>query len=280
MKWLFVDDSRQNAPGRDGMQNRPLLAVGGVIVDGTAVRALSQALDEVCCAVGFPRRPLRESEFKWSPGKELWMRDNLKADAREQFFKTVIDRVRTHSASAIVVAVDTCARPAHAGKSHEMDALLMLLERFHSALQAGEEGIVVCDTPSGSRADEHGFLGDCVEALAAGTDYVKFDRLALPVLSAPSHLVRLLQVADLVTSCILAYIAGEPRYAPPIATEIRSVLRRDGNRVGGYGVKLHPDYRYGNLYHWLFGDSDFWKNSMGVPLPLRNRLYAERADRP
>ncbi|MCZ7679816.1 MAG: hypothetical protein M5U28_14055 [Sandaracinaceae bacterium] len=253
--------------------------MAGVIVDGTAVRALSQALDEVCDAAGFPPRPSRESEFKWSPGKELWMRDNLTGDAREQFFKKVIDRVRAHNASAIVVAVDTGASPAHAGKSHEMDALLMLLERFHSALRAGEEGFVVCDTPSGSRADEHGFLVDCVEALAAGTDYVKFDRLALPVLSAPSHLVRLLQVADLVTSCILAYIAGEARYAPKTAAEIRAVLRRDGNRVGGYGVKLHPDYRYGNLYHWLFGDSEFWKGNVGTPLPLRGRAYAESPDR-
>jgi hypothetical protein len=43
--------------------------------------------------------------------------------------------------------------------------------------------------------------------------------------------------------------------------------------VGGCGVKLHPDYKYRNLYGWLFGDTHFWKGNNGHPLPLEGRPY-------
>lgn len=275
VKWLFVDDARQAAPGRPGM--RPLVGVGGVVIDGTRLRSLCERLDAVCVTAGFPARPDRNAEFKWSPGKELWMRGGLVGDGRAQFFASVLAIAKEHEASAILVAVDTKASPAHTGKSHEMDALLLLLERFHKTLGA-EDGVVVCDTPGGDRADEADFLSTCITTLSTGTDYVKFRRLALPVMTGPSHLVRPLQLADVITSCTLAFIAGEKKYAPATFAAVKPLLRRDGERIAGYGVKIHPDYRYANLYHWLLGDTDFWKGSTSTPLPIATRSYATGPD--
>lgn len=46
--------------------------------------------------------------------------------------------------------------------------------------------------------------------MTIGTDYVKRDRVLLNILTTPSHLVRGLQLADLVTGITTAAVAGNP----------------------------------------------------------------------
>lgn len=100
------------------------------------------------------------------------------------------------------------------------------------------------------------------------------------VLTSDSKHARLLQLADVVTSCTLSLIAGEERFAPDTFRHIEPLLRREAGRVGGVGVKIHPDLRYCNLYHWLFGDSHIWRNGVGHPLPLRGQMYYASATDP
>jgi hypothetical protein len=111
--------------------------------------------------------------------------------------------------------------------------------------------------------------------LQEGTRFRAFGRIALPVLCAPSKLVRLIQAADVVVGCTCAYVAGEDRHSPPVFEGIRDLLVKDGRRVGGVGLKLHPDIKYANLYHWLLGDSHIWKGMVGHPLPLGEFPYSE-----
>jgi hypothetical protein len=56
------------------------------------------------------------------------------------------------------------------------------------------------------------------------------------------------------------------------------LLRDDGNRIGGVGVKIQPDFSYANLYHWLLGDTHFYKGFVGVPMPIIGRPYFESPD--
>jgi len=86
--------------------------------------------------------------------------------------------------------------------------------------------------------------------------------------------------ADLLTSVTVAFVAGEERYSPEVFAHLRPMLRTELHRVGGVGVKLHPDFRYANLYHGLLGDRDLVRYPMGIPLPMRERPYFEGADRP
>lgn len=253
-----------------------LVAVGGIALASDAIQSAGAQLDAHCREVGFPDR----QEFKWSPGRKLWMRDNLVGSARREFFSQVSKILAAQGATAFAVVIECDAKAMHSGTEPEMDALLTLLERFHSWLPAGEEGVVVVDTPSGDRSDEHGFLQNCVERLATGTPYVDFDQLALPVLSAPSRMVRLLQCADLITSCLAALIAGEENHAPITAGELLPLVRREYGRVGGVGIKIHPDYKYANLYHWLFGDEHLGPAHGGAPLPLSSRKYSKDPKRP
>jgi hypothetical protein len=247
-----------------------MVAIGGIVVHEDQVRALETDISQLCRDVGFPSG----EPFKWSPGRELWMRDNLKAEARERFFVMVLALVASKGARALVVIEDASRRPATGTQNAEEDVTRLFLERVHHEIPRGSHGIVIVDRVGGDRADEVRFLTSCLETLQQGTEFVLPDRIALSVLSTPARLVRLVQVADLVTSSALATVVGSNRHAA-IFEAVRHLLCRRGDRVGGIGLKIHPDYLYANLYHWLLGDSHFWKLNCGTPLPLTGRPYAD-----
>lgn len=268
---FFADDSRQSSPSRDGMPG-PLLSAGGIHVSAERVRSLENALDECCKEAGFPEGP--EGEFKWSPGRDLWMWGNLVGEDRSAFFEEALRLGRDHDVRGIVVVNDTAHNPAEAD-DHQSDVTSLLLERINLRFRdTCRRGIVVVDRPSGGRGDEDEFLLSCLETLTTGTTYVTFDRIALNVLSTPSHLVRCLQLADLVTSCTTALVGGEDRHAPRTFPGVREILWTRSDQVGGRGLKIHPSH-YWNLYHWLVGDDIHRVGNTGWPLPRVNRPYAE-----
>jgi hypothetical protein len=273
---VFVaDDAKQRKPTRRGMG--PLVAVGGLHVPSDAIRALERDLDQLCRDTGFPRG----QEFKWSPDKRSWMRKNLQGDAREQFFVAALERAREAGATALVVIEDARKRPASQYSANaEEDVVTMFLERAHNHLaRTGTEAMVVADRPGGGSAAEKRFLANCLETLRSGTDWVIPERLAL-VLTTDSTLVRLLQLADVVTGSTLAYVSGESTYSPRLFPHVKPLLRQEMGRVGGCGVKIHPDFTYVNLYHWLLGDDYLVRGNVGHPLPEAGRAYPDSADVP
>lgn len=249
---------------------RPLVGVGGVILDAEVVGPVQRAIDEQCREAGFPAG----EEFKWSPGRELWMWKELRGQLREKFFISVLKILAAHEAVAIVIAVDQDANPATNADTPEEDATRLFLERASNRF-VRSDGVVIVDRPTGDRAAENRFLADCVMHLQDQGTYAIPERFALPVMAAQSRFVRLLQAADLVTSCSLAYISGEQRYSPPVFDAVKSMFPTDYGRKGGIGLKIHPDFRYLNLYHWLLGDSHFVRFQSGYPLPMKNQLYAD-----
>jgi hypothetical protein len=53
-------------------------------------------------------------------------------------------------------------------------------------------------------------------------------------------------------------VAGESVFSPPVFRgAVLPMLR--GTYKGGRGLELHPDIRYGNLYHWLLDDEYFMR---------------------
>jgi hypothetical protein len=113
-----------------------------------------------------------------------------------------------------------------------------------------------------------------LEAIQTGTGHVNPKNIAINTLSTDSHLVRILQAADLFVSSVTSFVAGESSFAPPIFAAIKPLFASDLGRIGGIGLKLHPDYSYMNLYHWLVGDTHFVRNMGGIPLPRPHRKYA------
>jgi len=270
---LFADDSKQEKPMRPGMG--PLIAIGYIYVPGENVKPLEVGLESICNNTGFP--PGLKGEFKWSPGRELWMHSNLIGEKRTDFFMEVIGETINNQVSAAIIVADTSYQKANPDAEDNVeDVTRLLLERANSQLSnKGHAGIIVVDRPSGGRSNEDKFLQNCLETITLGTRYVRPDQLAINVLSTPSKLVRCLQMADLITSASLAFISGEKTYSPRIFEVIKSFLNHDAERIGGIGVKIHPDFRYVNLYHWLLGDSYFWKHSTRTTLPILTYPYAK-----
>jgi hypothetical protein len=274
MDVFFLDDSRQPHPTRPGMG--PLAAVGGVCVSEEAVRPLELGLDGLCQEAGFPDG----EEFKWSPKDEHWMKRNLVRAARRDFFFGVMDLVAQHGVKAIVVLEDTSRGQAdHTAPSAEDDVVRLFFERVDNYLSPNGRGIVIADRPGGGQEDEDRFLAGCLGTLRSGTPYAQLERISL-ALTTSSHHARLLQVADLVVGATTACFAGECRYAPPMFERIRPLLREEGGRVGGVGLKIQPDFRYMNLYHWLLGDDYYRRGMAGVGLPRPGYSYAESPDAP
>jgi hypothetical protein len=268
MNLFFVDDAEQKAPSRLGMG--PLLGVGGIHVPEESLQDLERQIEVVCEEFAFPPHEI----FKWSPGRELWMHQNLVSEKRQEFFTRVLTLAKDRGATATVIVEDTMYNTATGCERPELDLIQLFLERAHHQLASSRcNGMVIVSQPSGDRKSENKFLAACVETLKCGTDYVKPDRILLNVLTSSPRFIRLLQIADVVTSCTVAFVGGENSFSPPVFDKIRPLLVRELGRIGGVGLKIHPDIKYLNLYHWLLGDSHFVRFMMGLPLPLQGYQY-------
>ena len=138
---------------------------------------------------------------------------------------------------------------------------------------SGTEALVIADHPAGGRKAEERFLAECVETLRKGTQFMDLENVAL-VLTQDSKSTRLLQLADLIVGCTLSYVSGEDEHSPPLfENQLKNMLREEGGRIGGVGLKLHPDFCFANLYHWLLGDDMIWKNGVGKAMPLKGWPY-------
>lgn len=270
MDIFFVDDAGQKGPSREGMGE--LMAIGGLYVPSDAVANLERDINKLCQRYNFPDG----EEFKWSPDRNHWMRDNLIDSDREDFFIELLNLIDAAAASAIIVIEDINYETANKGKSHEEDIITLFLERANKLLgNKKTQGIVVVDRPGGGRKEEYKFLASCLETLQTGTLFVDFENIALNVLSTPSKLINLVQVADVITSCTLAYVGGENKYSPKIFEKILPILERMGSTIGGVGLKIHPDYKYCNLYHWLLGDKMIYRLPDTEELPSKKYPYGD-----
>jgi len=270
---FFADDSKQNHPTRSRMG--PLVASGGLLVPGDKLSSLERALSSLCAEAGFPQN----EEFKWSPRRDMWMYQGLIAEQRKNFFLAIIQACVAHETKALVIMSDRDSRTPSDCATHEVFVTKMLLERVNNlAASAGSSAIVIVDRPGGGLAQERNFLSECLYTLQNGTRYVIPEKIAINPISTDSHLVRSLQVADLIVSCTTAFVAGQTTLAPDIFEVIQPILAQELNRAGGVGVKIHPDYKYLNLYHWLLGDEVWVRNMNAQPLPYRGRPYASGPD--
>ena len=254
-----------------------LAGAGAICVCEEDVRVLELQLSKICADAGFPEG----EEFKWSPGRDAWMRTNLTDDARQAFYKQVLEVAKLRGVTASVVTCDTgVVDPVTGVAATEADVTRLFLELIHLQIPLNGRGIVVADRPGGGREQEDSFLVSCLEAVKAGTRHVRNLELISLMLTANSKMVRLLQLADLVTSCTAAFVAGHCVFAPATFQCVRPLLRRNAGRVGGAGLKIHPPDRYANLYHWIVGDVDYVHHNTTCNLPMPGYPYATTESAP
>jgi hypothetical protein len=272
MRLFFADDARQARPTREGMG--PLVAAGAVGVPEGEVRVLELLLAKICSDFGFPDG----EEFKWSPGRDLWMAKNLVEVRRYDFYQQILGTAQQHGVTATVVVQESTAERTTGAASAEEDVTRHLLESLHLQIPMDDQAIVIADRPGGGRPEEDAFIDSCLAAVKTGTRYVRNFELIALFLTTNSRMLRLLQLADLITSCTTAAVAGEDRWSPPVFALIRPLFQSSGGRIGGTGLKIHPAARFANLYHWLVGDRHYVHHSTTYAMPLPGYPYAMGAN--
>jgi len=247
-----------------------LVAVGGYHLPDSSVRLLNSELDEICGSFGFPSG----EEFKWSPDRRSWMRENLVERQRTEFFQQCLYAAGQHGVQGCVCIDDTRHKTTDGKRQgHKLDVVKLFLERQHNLLKSlGNEAILIADHPTGGRPEEAKFVSDCLQTLES-SPYTDLENVAL-ILTEDSKNLRLLQLADLIVGCTRAYVSGEQQFSPKLFNDcIQPILRREAGRIGGVGLKLHADLIYGNLYHWLLGDDTIWRGNTGTELPADGHPY-------
>jgi hypothetical protein len=212
MNFIFADDSEQSNPTREGM--KPLIGLGGVHISAEQIGDIEHEINELCSRYGFPDG----EEFKWSPSRNTHMHDNIQGKMRVNFYNELFKIALNYNTTAIVVASDNDCRFADdSSTSHDEDVTTIFLERANQLFNSfNRNGAVIVDKPGGGHKQEKELVSKCLETLEKGTDYIKFDRIPLPVMTADSQHIRLLQLADVITSCSIARLAGENSYSPEI----------------------------------------------------------------
>lgn len=271
MEIFFADDSIQRACKRESLG--ALIGVGGILVEESEIRPLADALDGIAESFGLPRG----EEFKWSPQRGSWIRDNLR-DHRGKCYGLVLEAAHTHRVKAIVICNDTSRTADNKDQAYQR-CLDYLFERLSMNLEdRNAHAIMVADRPGGGKVQEDEFLSYFLRRVREGTSYVLPNRLLLNVLTTPSEMIRHLQLADLVTGVTTAMVAGFDTYARPLFPLVRRlfITNRPGG-IAGTGLKIAPDSTRGdslvNLYHWVLQEDFLHKGGGAVAYKLPARGF-------
>ncbi|MEW8441825.1 MAG: DUF3800 domain-containing protein [Candidatus Thiodiazotropha taylori] len=269
MDVFFADDSKQKGV-RDGMGK--IVSVGGLFLDESKLRPISDAVDEIAKAFGIPDG----EEIKWSPSKESWIYSNLQGEDSKECYTQILQAALSFEARAIVIAWDS-GRTTLKGERALEKCLQVLFERIEVHLGKQDKyGLIVADRPGGGKKQEDEMLTKFLEKVQKGTDYVIPRNVLLNILTTPSHLIRHLQVADLITGITTAMVAGQYKYAKPIFPTVKTMLIKNYiGASGGAGLKVFPNDLI-NLYKWLLQEDTFWKvgKNTGFSLPEKGYPYA------
>lgn len=256
----FIDESRQRRPSRQGMG--PLFGVAALAVPESLLPNLEKTIGTLCSDVGFPPG----EEFKWSPRRNTWMYRELHGPDRIRFQLKVCEALKSYGGRAVVVIVDECCTTAMATENHVVAAYELLFERIDiSSGRQRKMALVRADEVGGGPRVATAQKCNLRSVIKRGTQFSSLQHLE-DIHWVDSSRSRAIQACDLIIGCSVAFVAGSAEYAEEVFKDgILPILETHNCAVGGRGLKLHPDFRYRNLYHWLLGDTFYVKD--GTPLP-------------
>jgi hypothetical protein len=268
MEVFFADDSSQR--GRRPTMGR-LVSFGGFLLNEQAIRPLGLAVDGIAKEFGIPP----DTEIKWSPARDNWIYSNLVDEARKQCYARLMRALGEFEAEALVVTWAE-GHSSLKGDTAFQHCLSYAFERITILLsKQNRNGIVVADRPGGGRREEDQFLASFLNRVRLGTEFVMPERVLLNILTAPSHMIRQLQLADLIVGATTAMVGGLYDYAPLIFDEIRPLFVKNSFALaGGTGLKICPD-RLENLYFWILKENKYSlpNSEYFLPLPDSRRFF-------
>lgn len=258
MQLVFIDDSGTADPPRQHLGE--LVSIGAVIFPEESVAPYAQALAAIRAGIGMPD----SEEIKWKPARGSWLQQAGR-DVSLYLRRTMLEAAATYRVRTAVVIWDRGALAWEKPRiGHEI--LRWLYERIEMHLEEhGQRGVVIADVPGGGSADHAKWLSEVVDLTTAGTQYVKPNRVIMPIVTAPSHHVPHVQLADLVTAATTAAVAGRPS-GTDLLDLLKPLARRNSHGfIGGAGVVLWPRDLV-DLYFWMFGEDTLVRGGAGYPL--------------
>jgi hypothetical protein len=260
MRFIFLDDSVQHAPPRRWLGE--LVALGGVVVPHEQLTGYAEDLAAIKQRLGLPG----EEEIKWKPPKSSFQAQAsgpLITELRQAMLEAAI----ALEIKSVVVVLDhgqafkrqTVAEVGRTILDWLYDKVAILLEGVV------DNGIMIADKPGGGQSEENRWLADTLRLTNDGTAYSKPGKILLPVLTAASHHLPHLQLADLVVAATTAAVAGRPA-----GLTLAPLLRRLAHEnvygyAGGAGITLWPP-DLNDLHWWLFGEDTYMKEGQRRPL--------------
>lgn len=261
MRLIFLDDSVQSQPAkRRGIGE--LIALGGVVVPEEQLVGYADDLSAIKARLGMPN----DQEIKWKPSKGSFLArvdSGTVADLRQ----SMIDAAVARDIKSVTVVLDhqlafNDRSPSDVGRQildWVYDVVTILLK------VKNDRGIVIADKPGGGAAEERRWLADTLKLTNDGTSFSRPERIALPVLTAGSHHVPHLQLADLVVAATTAAVAGRPSGLALTSGLHQLAHKNRHGTAGGAGLKLWPPDLV-DLYWWLFGEAEYWRSGKATPL--------------
>lgn len=270
MHIAFIDDSKQTGK-RLGMGD--LLALGAAIFPETSVGPFTTRVGDLFDELSIPR----DTEMKWNVPDGSFLK-TAPPGTRHSLYERVLRLADDLRVRTVVVIWDS-GRTYLQGDSAKRLVLQYLYERISVALDKAKDiGILVADKPGGGVKNEAKWLARTLTLTDFGTEFVEPGRVVMPVVTAPSHHLRHLQLADLVVSSTTAVVAGRNPYADELLPHLMRLAHRNAfGYVGGTGIKLFPDDLV-NLYHWVFSEDAYSKVGMGTAWPLPQEGYEYGSD--
>ncbi|HEY7273353.1 MAG TPA: DUF3800 domain-containing protein [Actinoplanes sp.] len=266
MRLVFIDDSEQRQPPRQGLGH--LRALGAVIFPETGIAGYAEDLTTIRSELGIPTG----EEIKWNPRKGTHL-SAVGGDVAGVLRRRMLQSAIARDVRSIVVIIDH-------GKSYKKqssaevgrEVLKWLFERISMHLTDHDDsGIVVADKPGGGAREEKQWLTDTLRLTNDGTEYVRPGKVVLPIVTADSQHVPHLQLADLITAATTAAIAGR-RSGLSLGPLLGKMMHRHSlNAVNGAGLVLFPETY--NLLYWCFGETTWAKPSTHASCTLPNPAW-------
>jgi hypothetical protein len=258
MRLVFVDDSGQQDPPRAELGD--LVALGAVIVPEDQVTGFASDLIAIKSRLGIPE----DEEIKWKPARGSFLAHaggEAVTALRESMLRAAIDRGFT---SVVHVLDHSLVYRDRTVVQVGQELLKWTYDKVAFGLE-GQGAVVIADKPGGGSADESRWLAQTLAVTNDGTTYTEAGKVVLPVLTASSHHVPHLQLADLVTAATTAAIAGRPHGLHLVPLLHQMARKNSWGYAGGAGITLWPP-QLRDLLYWVFHEDTYVKDVLGYPL--------------
>ena len=258
MKLVFIDDSSQRNSPRAGLGE--LVALGAVIVPEDQVTGFASDLIAIKTRLGVPQ----DEEIKWKPARGMFLA-GAGGETVTQLRESMLNAAIARGITSVVHVLD------HSLVYRDRTIVQVgqeLLKWTYDKVAFGLEGqgaVMIADKPGGGPAEESRWLAQTLAMTNDGTAYTAAGKVVLPVLTAGSHHVPHLQLADVVTAATTAAIAGRP-HGLRLAPLLRQLARKNARGyAGGAGITLWPP-ELRDLLYWVFGEDTYVKGIIGEQL--------------